>query len=153
MADRKLTSSSSCSLADDAGGSASCLLLVFCAQIPGPGERDIPEFDGRELELMSMRPEEDVVLTLQDLMPDTQSVQRPDDKALGILIVTRYLNWTCQPSRVTSVRTSVRNKWLVSIVAEFLMERCPHFSWGNNPSEDKGVYKKYTRNVSIRNPN
>lgn len=63
---------------------------MFCAQIPGPGERDIPEFDGRELELMSMRPEEDVVLTQQDLGPDTQSVLRPDDKALGILIETRF---------------------------------------------------------------
>jgi len=61
---------------------------VFCAQIPGPGERDIPEFDGRGLELMSVEPEEDVVLTLP-LMPDTQSVLQPDDKALGILIEIR----------------------------------------------------------------
>lgn len=22
------------------------------------------------------------------------------------------------------------------------METCPHFSWGKNPSEDKGMYKK-----------
>ena len=48
------------------------LLCVFSSQIPGPGETDIPELDGKELELMSARLEEDVVLTLHDLMPDTK---------------------------------------------------------------------------------
>ena len=63
-----------------------CSVHRFRAQ----GSGTSPSFDGRELELMSMRPEEDVVLTQQDLRPDTQSVLRPDDKALGILIETRF---------------------------------------------------------------
>ena len=47
-------------------------LLTCYTQIPGPGEQDIPALDGRELELMSEKPEDDVVLTLQDLMPGTK---------------------------------------------------------------------------------